>query len=264
MERLPAIIEGYAPKEIWNCDETGLFWRALPDKGLAEKKKGCHGGKQSKMRTTLLFFVNAFGESESLPIVIWRSQNPRCFKGVNKSQLPVWYCNQSKSWMSGEILNEVLSKLNRKLVREGRSVLLFMDNAGCHPSNIVDRYSNIKVVFLPPNTTSRLQPLDLGIIKNLKVYYRKMLLRYILTKMNECSTAAEVVNSITILQAIRWIAKAWKKVDQTVVKTCFRKAGFLDKDFNLIREVSVSGDILSVTVMVQRILLRAMVKEMIS
>ena len=153
----------YEAINIWNCDETGLFWRALRDKGLAEKKEAFRGGKQSKMCTTLVFFVNnALGESESPPIVIWKSQNPRYFKGVNKSQLPVWYYSQSKLWMSGEILNEILCKL----VREKRSVLLFIDNAGCHPSDIVDKYSNIKVVFLPPNTTSKLQPLDLGIIKN--------------------------------------------------------------------------------------------------
>ncbi len=94
-----------------------------------------------------------------------------------------------------------------------------MDNAGCHPPNVVDKYSNIKVVFLPANTTSKLQPLDLGIIMNFKTCYRKLFMRYIVTK---CSTATEIVKSI---RAIQWIA---------VITKCFRKAGILDNDLNVV------------------------------
>ena len=83
-------------------DETGCFWRALPDKGLAETTKECKGGKQSKHRVTIAFFVNGAGESES-PIVIWKSNNTRCFKGVKKDSLPVRYYSQAKCWMTGEI-----------------------------------------------------------------------------------------------------------------------------------------------------------------
>ena len=34
-------------------DETGCFWRALPDKGMAKIKKECKGGKKSKHRVTI-------------------------------------------------------------------------------------------------------------------------------------------------------------------------------------------------------------------
>ena len=53
-----------------------------------------------------------------------------------------------------------------------RNILLFLDNAPCHPENFVVSYSNIEVVFfLLKNTTSRLQPLHAGIIRNFKVTY---------------------------------------------------------------------------------------------
>ena len=47
-ERLPEIVKGYELKDIWNADETGLFWHALPDKSLLVKKGRCKGGKYAK------------------------------------------------------------------------------------------------------------------------------------------------------------------------------------------------------------------------
>ena len=70
--------------------------------------------------------------------------------------------------MTSEIFETVLSKLNRKLVFENRKVIRFLDNATCHPESMDDKFSNIKIVFLPKNTTSRLQPLDAGLSETLK------------------------------------------------------------------------------------------------
>ena len=38
MERLVELTRGYELADIWNMDETGCFFKALPEKGLAEKK----------------------------------------------------------------------------------------------------------------------------------------------------------------------------------------------------------------------------------
>ena len=161
-ERLPELLRGYKPEDIWNLDETGCFWKALPDKGFGQKKSQCKGGKKSKQRFTIVFIANAAGGKER-PVVIWKSKNPRCFKGISKSDLPVSYFDQPKAWMTGEILDQVLTKINSRLKLKSRSIILLMDNAGCHPHHL--QYSNIKILWLPANTTSKLQPLDLGILK---------------------------------------------------------------------------------------------------
>ena len=60
-------------------DESGCFFKVLPDKGLVEKGKQAKGGKKSKQQLTVAFFVNAAGEKVDQPIFIWKSKLPRCF-----------------------------------------------------------------------------------------------------------------------------------------------------------------------------------------
>ena len=38
-ERIPEIVEGYEKEDVWNMDETGIFWHALPDCGFGQKSR---------------------------------------------------------------------------------------------------------------------------------------------------------------------------------------------------------------------------------
>ena len=142
---------------MWNVDESGCFHRALPDKTLAEKKKECKGGKKAKERITVAFLANAAGEKE-LPVVIGKAAKPRCFKGLKDRTKPLGipYYHSPKAWMTTDIMNSILADLNRRLARQKRKILLLLDNAPSHDPELKLKFSNIKVVFLPANTTSRL------------------------------------------------------------------------------------------------------------
>ena len=84
--------------------------------------------------------ANAAGGKE-VASIIWKSKIPRCFKSIDVSKLPVKYFCQSNAWMSGEILDELLTKVNRQLSFSSRYVILLMDNAGCHPQELKEKYS---------------------------------------------------------------------------------------------------------------------------
>lgn len=75
LERLKFLNCWLQPEDIWNTDETGSFFQALPDKTLSEKVKECRGGKKARDRLIISFFVNAEGGRE--PPIIGKYSNPR-------------------------------------------------------------------------------------------------------------------------------------------------------------------------------------------
>ncbi|GFX45142.1 tigger transposable element-derived protein 6 [Trichonephila clavipes] len=91
-------------------------------------------------------------------LIIGKSANPRCFKGINS--FPTKYRSNKKAWMTTELFNEWLVQLNSDMKREKRHILLFLDNCTVH--NNAPPLSNVKLQFFPPNSTSKLQPLDQG------------------------------------------------------------------------------------------------------
>ena len=105
-------------------------------------------------------------------------------------------------------------------------VIPFLDDVTCHPESLQNHLTKIKLVFLPKNTTSRLQPLDAGIIRKFKLKHRKLLFRFVVSRVNDSQTASQVIEEVQILRAILWLQTVWKSVTPEIIKNCFRKCGF--------------------------------------
>ena len=126
MEILWELTKDHYPIDIWNMDETGCFFKALPEKCLAEKKSQATGGKKSKTILTIASFVSAAGEKVIEPVIIWRSPKLGCFKNLIKPKRPydVHYYSCKKSRMTSQIMDSVLTKINQwQLLR--KNILLF-------------------------------------------------------------------------------------------------------------------------------------------
>ena len=225
---LPKLLEEYEADNVYNADETDLYYRATPDGSLCHTKDKLAGSKKAIDRVTVLCCANMSGTDNRKLLVIGKSKKPRCFKGIDIEKLPVSYCANKNAWMTGELFTQWLKEWNACLVREKRSILLLVDNCTAHPHV---KLSNIKLQFLPPNTTSVIQPMDQGVIKNLKTLYRKelifMILRYIDEDLlNPNSKATDISSKISIMDAVNLLAKSWRAVRQTTIQNCFRHAGF--------------------------------------
>ena len=207
-----------------SADETALFFCQIPSKSLVVSGESTSGVKTLKNRVTLLLACSLKGEKLD-PVFIGNSENPRCFRGSKLSSLGVVYYWNKKAWMTSKIFSDWLNRINNKFKLQSRRVLLFVDNCSAHGN--ID-LSNIKVQFLPKNTTSKLQPCDAGIIQNVKLNYRKMFLRHLISKLDNDRTATtqQVAKSITLLDAIIWIRVSWLRVQEDTITKCFRKCGF--------------------------------------
>ena len=161
---LKTTLAKYQPSDVYNADETGLFWRLLPSKTFHFKGQACHGGKAPKDRITVLTCASMDGSHKLPLLVIGKFKTPRCFKGVRK--LPVEYEANAKAWMTGTLFTEWLQEFDKMMLLQKRKVLLTLDNCTAHPK--IQNLKAVQLLFLPPNTTSKAQPCDMGIISNLK------------------------------------------------------------------------------------------------
>jgi hypothetical protein len=94
-EKLYRLCDGYLERDIFNCNETGLTFRAPPDKTLKLKNNKCFGHKISKQRLMVLLCSNMLGDFEK-PLIRGNAKNPRCFKGVQLENLNLtWQANKN-------------------------------------------------------------------------------------------------------------------------------------------------------------------------
>ena len=126
--------------------------------------------------------------------------------------------------MTGVMFSDWLRNFDRDMRRKKRNVLLFLDNAPSHKHDL--KLTNIMLVFLPANTTSKLQPMDQGIIQNFKSHYRNRMLEAAVSNIDNNDLSTDIAKSITVHDAVTWTAHAARKVTNQTVTNCFYHAGF--------------------------------------
>lgn len=117
------------------------------------------------------------------------------------------------------IFEKRLRNWDAQLKVKNRKILSFVDNRPAYTAICSLQY--IELVFLPPNATSLLQPMDQGVIKSLKTQYRKLQVLRILQNID-----AGEQRSLTVLDALLMVSEAWEKITQKTIANCFKHAGF--------------------------------------
>ncbi|XP_017797943.1 PREDICTED: jerky protein homolog-like [Habropoda laboriosa] len=135
--------------DLYNMDETSLFWNMLPNKTLVSARE-----KRVPDRITLGLCTNASGNHKLPPIFINKYENPRALKHC-KNNLPVFYAHQKNAWMNNTI---------------------FLSCGHIVSDNQMDD-DQFKIMFLLPNTSSLIQPMEQGIISKCKKLFRHKLLQ---------------------------------------------------------------------------------------
>ncbi|XP_054569450.1 tigger transposable element-derived protein 1-like [Eptesicus fuscus] len=200
-------------------------------KYIAKEEKTALGHKASKERLSLLLGANAAGDFKLKPLVCL-TENPRAIKGIWKGLLPVIWKSNKKAWMTRSVFedwftNHFVPEVKDYCASRGLpfKVLLVLDNAPCHPADLNDIHPNVKVVYLPPSTTSLLQPMGQGVIAFFKAYYlrRTFAMAFTTTEKDKELTLQDFWKSYNVLAAVKNISDSWDEVKQTNLNGVWKK-----------------------------------------
>jgi hypothetical protein len=218
---LQAIIQSYAPRDVFNMDETGLFYCLAPDRTIASRQ--IEGMKKDKTRISIALCVNSDGSEKEELMIIGHSAKPRAFNKRTGRQLGFCYRYNKKAWMTSQLFQEWLQRFDSRMRHDQRQVLLLLDNA---PTHMVKNLalSNVQVTFLPPNTTSRIQPMDAGIIAAFKKRYRSFHLSH---AIDRDAAGEKLIYKVDILKAMKWAKAAWNAITPETIANCWRHTGLL-------------------------------------
>ena len=240
-------IKQYSPANVYNMDETGLFFKALPNRSYLKKKdtKNARGTKlmKAKDRVTLYVTTNADGTDKVPLSLIGKSKTPRCFK--NRT-LKINYYDQKKAWSDTRVFKKWWEHFRRYIRgKHSQKVLLIMDNCGPHGAELTDPDGQIEVIFLPPNVTSVYQPMDAGVIAMLKKNYRyKLLMKMfeIFEERQERRDAAKAAkmragtmglnegHAPHVRDVMDILHEVWEEVPASKIKNCWIKSTLVSFD----------------------------------
>ncbi|XP_007903916.2 tigger transposable element-derived protein 7-like [Callorhinchus milii] len=250
-EKLKGIIfrENLSKSQLYNAEESGLFWKLLPSNTRASRSEGHNVGRRvSKERMSVLFCANADGTHRIPVAVVKKSQQSRVLRDC-MSSLPVTYYASASAWFTADIFHrwfhDVFVPAVLKFQREASvsepdvRALLILDNTPAHPSDekLTSKCGRIRVIFLPPNTAGLIQPMDQGVIEVTKRRYKRKLMESCLAidegDDEEADTRTERTfanyRSYNINNAIFNIANSWKEMPSSALANSWRKVLLEDR-----------------------------------
>ena len=116
-------------------------------KGFGTEREVIQRGQEVQKEGVSGLFVNDAGGKESIkPAILWTSEKPGCFKGVDKAAY-------SELLLACKVMGgrrhyaSCPSQGKQPIEVTKRSAVLLMDNTGCIPTRSFREYSNIKIMF---------------------------------------------------------------------------------------------------------------------
>ncbi|XP_043476223.1 jerky protein homolog-like isoform X1 [Leptopilina heterotoma] len=228
--RLIMVNQNLKPHQVYNAKEMGCYWRSLPETTFVDKFEKDTGFKASKQRVTVMVAANADGSHKVPLFVIGPTNVLSCFKTFNMDQLPVKYAGQRNCWMTKDLFRHWYTKVflpsvqKHQQEKDNYKVLLILDSAKCHllKGEIDSINESCSVEFFPLDVNSLVQPMEQGVIEELKRVYRVSLLREMLLERDE-----ECIKNFILSRNMKnfciQIASSWNKISADNISQAWRK-----------------------------------------
>ena len=108
--------------------------------------------------------------------------------------------------MDSILFEEWIPETDAEFTKEKKKVALIIDNCPAHP--MINNLKSIELVSLAQNTTSKLQPMDQGVIHSLKAYYKALALQRLVVAIDK----GKDLSVFSILDAMKMLDLARQKV----------------------------------------------------
>lgn len=215
-------------ENVYNMDETGLTWKAIPTKTVVNDNEiRMEGKKMKKDRVSFGLCANATGTHKLTPLFIHRFRHPRALKNA-MNHLPVVFKTQKRAGMDRALFKDWYENHFKPAVKKRQlengvvgKVFLLLDNCAgrkLEPSEYQED-DHFEIVFLPSNTSSILQPMDQGIIAKTKRSFRYKMLRRILSYPGGIQEFHQRYN---IKDCIQFLHEAWTDVNAASIVNAWR------------------------------------------
>lgn len=180
-DNLEVTLAGVPPENIVNYDETNLS--DDPKGKLMLFRKGTKYPERimntSKSCVSLMFACSASGDFLP-PYTVYKAER-LMDTWVMGGPINARYNRSKSGWFDGQCFKDWLAKVAVPYFRHlqnNETRFLIGDNLACHLSaDVIEltETNNIKMVFLPANSTHLLQPLDVAVYGPMKKAWRKVL-----------------------------------------------------------------------------------------
>ncbi|KAG2797630.1 hypothetical protein PC129_g24781 [Phytophthora cactorum] len=219
LEQIQEMLRDYVPSDVYTVDETGLFFRASPNKLVQGDE--AQSMLADEARLTVLLAVNADASDLMEPYIIGNVVPPKNIKMASISQLGYHYVCSSKARMTVFIFQQWLRDFNARMASAHRNVVLLMDNAPSHVLGCV-ALSNVRVVMFAPHLGMKVQPMRGGILTAFKGKYR---LKHLTLAIDHLEDGLSDVYHVTQIQAMSWIVDAWQQTSKETIVNAWKPLG---------------------------------------
>lgn len=215
---------------IINIDETAIYYDmpinfTLDVKGT--KRVEIKSTGREKERISVILGIDLLNNISTAPFIILKGKTERCLKNIDKNE-DYNISFQKNSWCTSNHFINFLSKYPNN-----NKILLIFDNFRSHKTEDVNvfiqkNYPLVETVVLPPNTTSILQPLDVGINKPFKSLIKEKYLLWLLDNFDKKIDITKIMKRERTNLLIKWIIESWRNIDKNAVEKSFKFCGYID------------------------------------
>ncbi|XP_043604800.1 jerky protein homolog-like [Bombus pyrosoma] len=194
--------EGYSLENVYNADNTGVMWRAVPEEtSIFHCEKTTTSKKSFKEKVTTFLCVNATGSHRLSILIIAGIEKSRRSKNFNIDDLSTMYRANTRGWMD-----------NNASLDHGSGLVSTKDEF-------------VKIMYFSFDATSLIQPMDHGIIACFKRMYRKELLKAIIPLPYYHTEDELIINhdKLEFRDCCRIMRDAWLNVNNAILKNAWNK-----------------------------------------